>query len=503
MSVAFAAFAVSMTMAAVLTPLVRRMALRGGAVDHAITSRKVHRRPVPRVGGLAIVGAFYVTLLVLLSSDGIPWSASADTRRAAGLVIGGLVIAALGLYDDLRGVRARHKLAVQVAVAVLVWWLGFRIDQIANPFGPALELGVFGLPFTVLWITGVVNAMNLIDGLDGLAAGIALIAISTTLTVGVLHNQALLVLLAAALAGAVLGFLFYNFNPASIFMGDTGSMFLGFVLATTAIQAHQKSSAAVALLVPVVALALPIGDTLLAMGRRAVRGAPLFCPDREHVHHRLLALGLSHRQAVLTLYVAALILAVAAVTLATAPGWTSALAVVLALTAAVAFSLRRLGYLRLEEAPQVLDTRRKNLEMRSRIRSIGRALCNAAGPTDVWLQLREAAPALGADCVGLTLPTKERGGKRGRLDFSHGFDEAGPACLRARYSLLGERPANGGIELGWTDGRGTVDRDTEIAVELLCAFIAAAVERMENVRLEKVGGSTAPLRVAQADRQEV
>jgi len=502
MTLALLVLAVSAAAAASITPIVRYLALRACLVDHAIASRKIHRRPVPRLGGVAIVVAFAVTVLGALAVDtGLRGAATADAERTAGLLLGGLVIAALGLWDDVRGVRARHKLAIQASVALLAWWLGFRIDEVANPFGAPLQLGVFGLPFTVLWITGIVNALNLIDGLDGLAAGVAAIAVSTNLVVAGMNDQVLLVLLTAALAGAALGFLVHNFNPASIFMGDTGSMFLGFVLATTSIQAHQKSTASVALLVPVVALALPIGDTLLAMCRRAMRGAPLFGADREHVHHRLLALGLSHRQAVLALYGAALILALAALALAASPGWAAALTVLMALAAGLGLGIARLGYAKTVGAPGVRDTRRRNLTVRARIRRIGQALRSARTPEDVWEQVEDAATLLGAGCVSLSFRARGSDDRRESVAFARGLDAAGPDCLRARFILRSERPADGALELGWMDGRTTVDRDTEIAVELLCEHVTDAIgwARLVDAPGDAVAG---PLRAAASVARE-
>ena len=180
---------------------------------------------------------------------------------------------------------------MQFAVAGLLFKLGFRFDVLANPFGEPINLGWANLPFTLFWIVGVINAMNLIDGLDGLAGGVALVAVITTFLVSLQRAHPLMMLFSSALAGSIVGFLFYNFNPASIFMGDTGSMFLGFVLATTAMQTNQKASTTVAVLIPCIALGLPIMDTLLAIGRRAIRGRPLFQADKEHIHHKLMELG--------------------------------------------------------------------------------------------------------------------------------------------------------------------------------------------------------------------
>src|SRR5450432_188609 len=297
------AFILSIVCGTILTPLVRRFAHRIGALDHAYSSRKIHARPIPRLGGVAIVLAFFAPLVGLLFVHaGVNEMFLAEREKVIGLFVGGIAIALLGVYDVLRGAGPGRKFTVQFAVAGLMYALGYRIEALANPFGPELQLGVASLPFTLFWIVGVINAMNLIDGLDGLAGGVALVAVLTTFLISLQRGHPLMVLLSGSLAGAILGFLFYNFNPATIFMGDTGSMFLGFVLATSAIQTNQKSSTAVAVLIPGIALGLPIIDTLLAMGRRALRGRPMFQADKEHIHHRLLAIGLSHRQAVLFLY---------------------------------------------------------------------------------------------------------------------------------------------------------------------------------------------------------
>jgi len=474
-------FVISALVGSVLTPLLRNWAVRRGMLDHASNSRKIHALPVPRVGGLAIVAAFFLPLLGLLFVDtGVARLFRSEPAEVAGLFLGGLAIAALGLFDDVRNLRARWKLLVQLAVGLLMYGLGFRIDEIANPFGGAnLQLGMLGLPLTVLWYAGVINAMNLIDGLDGLAGGVAFIGISSAFVVAVLRGDALMMLFGAALAGAIVGFLFYNFNPASIFMGDTGSMFLGFVLASAAIQTHHKSSAAVAMLAPVVALGLPIGDTLLAMIRRLLRGRPMFQADREHIHHLLLARGLSHRAACLSLYGVALVLGAAAVLLTVvASGWQAVL-VTMPLVAAGALFLRWLGYARFERVPEVAEIRRRNLEVRAQVREAGDALRHAAEVSDIWRIVRAAAPALGAQGVALRLQQDHAGGKK-LTEYTTGFDEAGSDLFRARYPIAPERKPPATLELGWTDGRSTIDRDTEIAVETLCLHLATAVERIEQ-----------------------
>jgi UDP-GlcNAc:undecaprenyl-phosphate GlcNAc-1-phosphate transferase len=316
MRTAAVAFIISMLCGTFLTPLVRRLAYHFGALDHARSSRKIHGHPIPRLGGVAIVVAFYAPMVgLLLLHSGVGSMFVAERAHVIGLFAGGIIIALLGLYDDLRGANAWKKFAVQFAVAGLLFALGFRFDVLANPFGQPIDLGWANLPFTLFWIVGVINAMNLIDGLDGLAGGVALVAVVTTFLISLQRAHPLMMLFSSALAGSIVGFLFYNFNPASIFMGDTGSMFLGFVLATTAMQTNQKASTTVAVLIPCIALGLPIMDTLLAIGRRAIRGRPLFQADKEHIHHKLMDRGLSHRQAVLVLYGFCVLLGVAALVL--------------------------------------------------------------------------------------------------------------------------------------------------------------------------------------------
>jgi UDP-GlcNAc:undecaprenyl-phosphate GlcNAc-1-phosphate transferase len=476
------AFLASTVVAATATPVLRHLAHRYGLLDHALTSRKIHGRPIPRVGGIAIVVAFFAPLVALLfvNSD-VGRQFYAQPEKAFGLFAGGIAIAALGVWDDVAGANARTKFLVQFAVAGFMYWIGFRIDRIANPFGEPLQLGYLALPFTMLWIAGVINAMNLIDGLDGLAGGVALIAVTATFAIALLHHRPLMVLFTAALAGAILGFLFYNFNPASIFMGDTGSMFLGFVLATTAIQTNVKSSTAVAIIVPIIALAIPIADTLLAMLRRAARGVPLFSGDRGHIHHRLLDLGLSHRATVLVIYGASVVLGLAALALTYASS-AEAMYYLLALSGVAYLAMRRLGYIRLGAVRRVLDDRRRNLGIRREIRRIGDALRPAQRVDDVWVALRMAAAAVGATAIALRLPGQAANDPAG---LSHGFDRPGPALFRARYGLLPERPGDTHIELGWSDGRKGVDRDTEIAVELLCDHLSSALERVERVNEQR------------------
>ena len=373
------AFLISITAALVLTPLVRMAAVRFGVLDHALTSRKIHGKPVPRLGGVAIVVAFFVPIVALFFFDtGVGQLLWSQPQRTLALILGSLAIAALGTFDDLKGSGARAKFAIQVLVAALMWWADFRADTIATPFG-TFDLGVLGFPLTILWIVGVTNALNLIDGLDGLATGVALAATGTIFWVSLTNGRMLMALVMACLAGALLGFLRYNFNPASIFMGDSGSLFVGFVLATTALETHEKSTTAVALLVPIVALGLPIGDTLLAMTRRMVRGQPMFASDRGHIHHRLMARGLSHRATVLALYGIAIVLAGVAVALFHSDA-EQTIAYAGAIVAIAAMLLFSAGYVRFDQTRQILSDRKNNLAMRAAVRKAGEQLRHAHRP---------------------------------------------------------------------------------------------------------------------------
>jgi UDP-GlcNAc:undecaprenyl-phosphate GlcNAc-1-phosphate transferase len=298
-------FALAALISYLATPLVRRLALGTGAVDKpdlAPGGRRIHKKSTPRLGGLAIFAGFTAaTALGTFIAHGLGW------QQLVGLWFGSLVVVVVGIADDYLDLPAKVKLAGQIAAAVVFVVFGNDIDWISNPWadGPfpgMTYIGTWGIPVTIFWLVGVTNTLNLIDGLDGLAAGVASIASVTLLLVAVRQGQPYVVLVTAALAGSALGFLPYNFNPAKIFMGDTGSMFLGFTLAGIAVQGTLKSATTIALAVPLLALGVPILDTTLAILRRFKQGQPIFQADRSHLHHRLLELGLSQRQAVLVLY---------------------------------------------------------------------------------------------------------------------------------------------------------------------------------------------------------
>lgn len=309
--------------ATLLTPVARKLGFRLGAVSQP-GGRNVHASVIPRLGGLAIYGAFVLAIGALLSVDSsVAHIVRGEGRQAAGLLVGGTAMSVVGLVDDTRGLRALHKFGAQLVVATFAFVCGFRIAAISVPVLGNLSMGIFAYPVTVLWITGIVNAVNLIDGLDGLAAGVVLFAGLTNLAISVLTGSVFIAVTMAAVIGALLGFLMFNFNPARIFMGDSGSYFLGYVLATTVLfgATSQKASTAVSLLVPCLALGVPIFDTLFSIARRFLERRPLFSPDRGHIHHRLIDMGLTQRRAVLILYGVSAFFSVAAIAISLGKDW--------------------------------------------------------------------------------------------------------------------------------------------------------------------------------------
>lgn len=294
---------IAVLVATALTPLVRAGALRLGAVD-APGERKINKSTIPRMGGIAIAAAYAVALGIVLNTSWLDVPPLAE-KAFLGFIGGALIIFLAGIYDDVRQLGAKRKLAAQLVAATVAWWGGARIYEVVNlPGLGALDMGpVVAYLLTVAWILAFTNAINLIDGLDGLAGGIVFFAALTNLIVAIMTGNVFAASVNAALGGAVLGFLFFNFNPAKIFMGDTGSLFLGYALSAGALlSGRQKESTLAALLVPLIALGLPLTDTILAMVRRMLARRSIFAADRSHLHHRLLDLGLSHRRAVLVLY---------------------------------------------------------------------------------------------------------------------------------------------------------------------------------------------------------
>ncbi|MDY4696650.1 MraY family glycosyltransferase [Selenomonas montiformis] len=333
------AFVIAAGVALLITPGVIFLAARTGAMD-APDARKVHKKPIPRIGGIGIYAAFMAAIFSVLSFVEV----TAEVRtELIGLMVGGSLIVLVGVIDDYKNLPAKVKLVGQIlAAAVLVIAFDVRIDFITDPFGDYIYTEWLAIPVTIFWIVGLTNTVNLIDGLDGLAAGVSTIASITIFLVALQQGILLVAVLTAALAGAAFGFLYYNFNPARIFMGDSGSMFLGYMLAGISVIGAVKSAATIALIVPILALGLPILDTTFAIVRRYRGGVPIFKPDKGHLHHRLLDLGFSQRQAVLLMYVISALLGLSAVAL-TEVSSQFAILIVCVVVAAVLFGAKKIG----------------------------------------------------------------------------------------------------------------------------------------------------------------
>ncbi len=330
----FYPFIIAFFVAFLGTPLVKRLAYKVKAVDQP-AARKVHHRLMPRLGGLAICMGFWAA--VLLTQE--------LTKEIYALLGGGLLIILVGIRDDIKSVSPKTKLLIQVLAACIVLAAGVRVNFMTHPINGVIDLKYFSYPLTILWIIGVTNAVNLIDGLDGLAAGVSAIAAITLGIVSLIEGVTAIAFIPFILAASILGFLKYNFHPAQIFMGDTGSLFLGFNLATIAIIGLTKSATVISLFLPIVILGIPIMDTLFAIVRRYYNGKPIFSADKDHLHHRLLALGLSHRHTVLAIYGVSLLLGVSAVLMAvvtTAQG----MLIMVVTTLGVFIGAERIGILR-------------------------------------------------------------------------------------------------------------------------------------------------------------
>ena len=309
------------------TPVVRSLAFRMGAVDIPRDARRMHDHPIPRMGGLAIFFGFILSVLIFLPL----------TPELRGMLLGAVIIVILGIVDDIFALPALPKFFIQIGAALIAVLEGNCIDFLSNPniFSnePFWELGWLSVPITVLWIVGITNAVNLIDGLDGLACGVSTISSMTMLVIALIVAEPDVAILMAALAGACIGFLPYNLNPAKIFMGDTGATFLGYVLAVVSIQGLFKFYAVISFAVPFLMLGLPIFDTCFAILRRVSHGQSPMKPDRGHIHHRLIDMGFSQKQAVAVLYIISAILGLSAVVLTTI-GVVRAMLFLLALCAA-------------------------------------------------------------------------------------------------------------------------------------------------------------------------
>jgi len=350
----FVTFIISLALSFVLTKLVRDLANAQGWVAPPALDRHLHNRPLPRLGGIAIFISFLVgsSAALIMTRHILGISSHFSLATLGTILVAGSLVFLLGVYDDIHPVGPWIKFTVQATAGAILFSGGLRILDLPVLFGGHRFPGFLGLFLTILWVVAITNAFNLIDGLDGLAAGSALFSTLVVFTVALVNHADLVSLIAVALVGAILGFLRFNFSPATIFLGDCGSLFIGFMLSALALQGAQKAPTIIAVAIPVVSFGLPILETTLSIARRYLSGRPVFTGDREHIHHKLLQRGLSHRQVAITLYAVSAFFALLSLFLLL-PNQRSLALVLVVLGSGVWIGVQHLGYLEFGELRRV------------------------------------------------------------------------------------------------------------------------------------------------------
>ncbi|APC50319.1 undecaprenyl/decaprenyl-phosphate alpha-N-acetylglucosaminyl 1-phosphate transferase [Virgibacillus halodenitrificans] len=306
----------------IITPIVIKYAKKLNATDKP-NYRKVHKDPIPTLGGLAIFMSFLIGLVIL----------QPVSEYHLAIVIGGFIMIILGFFDDLFDLSPKVKFLTQIlAASLVVFWGGLQVEFINLPFGGQIEFGFLSSVITIIWIAGVTNAINFIDGLDGLAAGVSSIALMTIAVMAIIMGNVYVATMALILFFSTMGFLRYNFNPAKIFMGDTGALFLGFMISVLALLGF-KNVTIISFIIPIFILGVPISDTLIAMVRRYINKQPLSSPDSSHLHHRLVKFGLTHKQTVLFIYALSAMFSLAAILFSMTTVWGSILIFTIAMLA--------------------------------------------------------------------------------------------------------------------------------------------------------------------------
>ncbi|ASN04111.1 glycosyltransferase family 4 protein [Virgibacillus necropolis] len=314
----YLALVVCFIVSLIITPFIKKLAITIGAVDQP-NARKIHKNVMPRLGGLAIIISSMLGMVLFLP----------DTSVILPIMIGAVIITCIGVLDDVIELSAKFKLSGQLLAAIVCVVGGIQIEFITIPFGEKIEFGyLVAVPLTIIWIVGVTNAINLIDGLDGLAAGVSSIALLTISGMAISMGSMFIAILGLVVLGSTLGFLFYNFHPAKIFMGDTGALFLGYMISVMAVVGLFKNVALFSLIVPIIILGVPLLDTTFAIIRRALKRQPLATADKFHLHHCLLKLGYTHRQTVILIYAMSSYFGIAAIIFNRATLWGSSLIIV-------------------------------------------------------------------------------------------------------------------------------------------------------------------------------
>ena len=395
----------SFVLAILITPAVIWLAGRIGAVDRP-GIRTVHERPIPRLGGVAIfVSTMTLIISVIFLNNGISDAFGAVQGQLIMLLSSATLIFVVGLADDLKRLSARTKLLLELLIATVLCFGGLRISRITLADGWTLPLGVWGYALTILWIVGITNAVNLSDGVDGLAAGICSIACGVIALFAFLSGSVIMAVFMLALLGSLCGFLVFNFHPAKVFMGDCGSLFLGFIIAASSVMCTTKSATLASLALPALALSVPIFDTLSSMLRRFLERRSIFAPDRSHFHHRLLEMGLSQRRAVVIIYLATAVAAGLGLLMMISSDIV-ALAVFATVLCLIVLLFRSVGAVRLRETLDHLQSRyRDSRQERQDKRTFGylqlqlrqihdpgqwwQALCQTASQMDfAWISLK-------------------------------------------------------------------------------------------------------------------
>jgi UDP-GlcNAc:undecaprenyl-phosphate/decaprenyl-phosphate GlcNAc-1-phosphate transferase len=497
-----AIFAISVLTSFVLTRYVRNIAMARGWVAGPGLERHLHNRPLPRLGGVAIFLAFLISIGIAgLLSAWLPRLTFGFSSKALfTILLPGLLIFALGLYDDLHPVGPYFKFLVQVVAGGILFAGGLRILDLPVLFRGYQFPWFLGLPLTILWVLGITNAFNLIDGLDGLAAGSAFFSTMVVFVVALFSQSSFVSIMTLVLAGAILGFLRYNFNPATIFLGDCGSLFVGFMLSALALQGMQKSPTIVAVAIPVVSFGLPILETALSVARRLISGRPVFTGDREHIHHKLLQRGLSQRQVVTILYAVSAVFAMLSLFLLWPTG--STLGLVLAvLGIGIWMGVQHLNYLEFGElrrvAQRTLEQRLifiNNMAIRRAIEEL-----KVASDFDQLCRILDAAftsndfdafelrligpPDVLAEPPGLQIVADDTADVRWTRPGSHFAKEVSPAWSMTMSLVAANNRKRGAFTLYRSYNCGNLQLDVNLLTSVFSLALADALERMDRVAL--------------------
>lgn len=432
-------FLVSICSSLLITPLLRRLCERMNWLDVPVDERRVHQKAVPRLGGVSIFAAVAISLSLLFFIDNnLTKALRAGGTRPLLVLSPAVLVLLVGIYDDFKGTNARFKFAALSLITALFYYLGGRIEAVSLPFVGSRPLPtVLSFMLTVFWVVGITNAFNLIDGMDGLASGAALFSSLVILAISLLFGNPLGTVVALVLTGAIIGFLRYNFNPASIFLGDSGALFIGFTLAALSVLGTQKASTAIAVAIPILAFGLPVLDTSFSMVRRFLSGKPMFEGDREHVHHMLLARGWSQRRVVLTLYGVCAMFGLMALIFVNSSQNRAGL-ILFVLGAAVILGINHLRYNEVDEfkagVRANLGDRRARIANNIRVRRASRALARASTLGEMFTAMRDVLES--GEFVYATLQLGRGGDARNEIVLGREKDSEAVRGSQLRSGLI-------------------------------------------------------------------